>query len=264
MRLAGRELTVRIEGRTLLERVGIEAHGGELLGLIGPNGAGKSTLLRVLAGLQEAESGEVVCDGEPLGRLRPRERARRIAYLPQDGEVHWPLQVETMVALGRLPHRRVWGAHEERDRAAVEKALVAAGVAGLRRRRVSTLSGGERMRALLARALAVEAPVLLADEPVAALDPYHQLAVMELLHEAAGRGTAVVVVLHDLGLAARFCDRLVLLHEGRLLAAGPPEAVLAEDKLRRAYRVTSLRWRHEGRDCIVPWQRCDGDATVGS
>jgi iron complex transport system ATP-binding protein len=255
MRLVARGITVRLGGCIVLDGIDAAVEAGELLGLIGPNGAGKTSLLRVFAHLLPCAGGMVSCDGRPLGDYKLTERARRIAYLAQGAEVHWPMTVEKLVALGRLPHRSSWGQLSAADHNAIENAMRSTDVVAFRDRTMATLSGGERMRVLLARALAVEAPILLADEPVAALDPFHQLQVMGILKEVARHGSAVVAVLHDLTLAARFCDRLLLLHRGAILAAGPPASVLDERNLETAYSVAFVRGRHAEQEFIIAWDR---------
>ncbi|MFQ5937871.1 MAG: ABC transporter ATP-binding protein, partial [Acidiferrobacterales bacterium] len=224
-----------------------------LVGLIGPNGSGKTTLLRVLLNLQSVVSGHVRLDDQDLHAINRRAIARRVAYLPQGGDCHWPLTVERLVALGRLPHRAPWRALSHDDESAIARAMASADVEYLAQRVVTTLSGGERTRAHLARALAGEPQILLTDEPVASLDPYHQLQVMELLRAVARQGGAVVVVLHDLTLAARFCDRLVLLHQGSVVAEGQPKDVLTEDNLLATYRIEALRGSRSGEDYVLPW-----------
>jgi iron complex transport system ATP-binding protein len=230
--------------------------------LIGPNGAGKTTLLRVLAGLTRADRGGVRIDGRLLERWDRRALARTLAYLPQRGVAHWPLTVRRLVLLGRLPHGAPWGGISAADRAAAEHAMARVGIGHLAERPISSLSGGEAALALIARALAVAASILLVDEPVAALDPFHQLQVMELLREEAARGVAVLAVLHDLSLASRFCDDLVLLHEGRILAQGRAEDVLAPEAIARAYAVTAWRGEVAGERFVLPWRRLTAeDAT---
>ncbi|GEO80774.1 ABC transporter ATP-binding protein [Pararhodospirillum oryzae] len=226
---------VVLDGRPVLANVTASLGAPGLVGLIGPNGAGKTTLLRALAGLV-ASQGRVLMNGQPLARLSPAERARQVAYLAQERAVHWPLSVREVVALGRLPHRGQ--GHD--DQAAIDRALDETGVRAFADRPIGHLSGGERARVLLARALAVEAPVLLADEPVAALDPHHQLAMMGLLRRHAEAGALVMVVVHDLISAARFCHRLILLDRGGVVADGPPDAVLTEPTLATHYRVRAV------------------------
>ncbi|MCC7412841.1 MAG: ABC transporter ATP-binding protein [Gammaproteobacteria bacterium] len=227
---------------------------GEVVGLIGPNGSGKTTCLRVLAGLLRPQAGRIELDGRALGSFEPRARARLIGYLPQGAEVHWPLVVRDLVALGRQPHVGPWQRPGAHDRAAIAAALRAAEMDGLADRIVTRLSGGERMLAHIARLLAGEPRIVLADEPVAALDPAHQLRVMALLRAIAGGGGAVLLVLHDLTLAGRFCDRLVLLDAGVVQAAGAPAEVLTRANLARVYGVEVVDGAHAGERFIVPWR----------
>jgi iron complex transport system ATP-binding protein len=208
---------------------------GQITAICGPNGAGKSTLLQVLAGLIEPGTGQVLLDGTPLPH--GRERARRIGYLPQTGEIAWDLSVTALAELGRLPHG-------DRGEAQVAAALSALDLTHLAKRPVSTLSGGERARALLARVLAGEPGWILADEPLAALDLAHQLALLARLREAAERGTGVVLVLHDLALAMNHADRVVVLDQGRVAADGPPEQALAVSLIESVWKVRA-RWLGE-------------------
>ena len=249
------DLSVRFGPRTVLDGVSLAVEAGELLGLIGPNGAGKTTLLRAACNLLSPDAGSVFLDGRDVRAIGRLQLARRLAYLPQDPTIHWPLSVGRLVALGRLPHLGPWQRPRDVDAGAVAEAVRAADLIGLEDRIVTTLSGGERVRAMLARALAVEPEVLLADEPVASLDPYHQLQTMELLRRLSDAGRAAIVVLHDLTLAARFCHRLVLLDAGRLAAAGNPAEVLRPETLAAVYGVEA---RFAGADrelSVVPWRR---------
>ncbi|HET8726352.1 MAG TPA: ABC transporter ATP-binding protein [Alphaproteobacteria bacterium] len=253
--LAAENLTVRLGSRNVLTEVDFAIPRGKLIGLIGPNGAGKTTLLRTLAGLERPRVGRVTFDGVALGALNSTERARRLAYLSQGGDLHWPLSVARVVALGRLPHLEPWQQLKPADYAAIEAAMADCEITHLADRPAGRLSGGERARVMLARALAAEPDLLLADEPVAGLDPYHQLHVMELLAALARRGAGVVVVLHDLGLAARFCDRLALLAEGRMAALGTPDEVLQPDLLERVYGVRMAVAAVDGQLLPIPWSR---------
>jgi iron complex transport system ATP-binding protein len=193
-------------------------------------------------------------DDRPIARMSETDRARAISYLPQGQDVHWPLNVERLVALGRLPHLAPFSRLSPADRDAVLNAMSAADVLYLRDRIATELSGGERARVLLARALCVEAPVLLVDEPLAALDPAHQLATVTLLKSLARGGRLVTVVLHDLSMASRFCDRLLLMDEGRLVAEGTAADVLDEARLRHVYGVEAVMGEHQGQRYVLPWK----------
>lgn len=252
--LSAEALSVRLSGRPVLEEVSFTCSGGSMHGLIGPNGAGKSTLLKALAGLITPDAGTVRVDGVPLPELGLADRARRIAYLPQSGAVAWPISAAQLVALGRMPHRDVFGSAEARDAASIARALARTDAVQLAALKADRLSAGERARVLLARALAVEAPILLADEPVAALDPLHQLQVMRTLREEAWNGAAVLVVLHDLTLAARFCSGLLLLDRGRIVASGPPAAVLTAERLGTVFGISAYAGQHQGEAFVLPWQ----------
>jgi iron complex transport system ATP-binding protein len=211
----------------LLDGISFSAGAGEFVSVAGPNGAGKTSLMRLLAGLEPPTTGSAQLDGAELARMKPRERARLLAYLPQARPLHAAIDVEALVALGRYAYGST-SKLDDAGRAAVERAMAATNVAPLRSRGAATLSGGELARAHLARALAAETSILVADEPVAALDPPHQLAVMRLLREKADAGGLVVAALHEVALARRFCTRIVFLKDGRIAADGPPETALAE------------------------------------
>ena len=235
--LSVRGLDVDLGGRAVLFAAGFQACAGEVVGLIGPNGAGKTTMLRAICQLVPARSDELSWNGRAIGGMDARLRATTVAYLPQGHTIHWPLTVRRLVELGRLPRLGPLSRPSTVDAAAVDAAMADADVAHLAERVTTSLSGGERARVLLARALAVEAPVLLVDEPNASLDPYHSLEIMTLLRRIADRGRLVVAVMHELGLVARFCDRAVLLNQGRKTAEGPPCDVLTPDRLREIYRI---------------------------
>lgn len=238
--LSVRGLNVDLGGRAVLRDAGFEARAGEVVGLVGPNGAGKTTLLRAVCQLIPTQAGEITWDGQPLRQLDARARATTLAYLPQGQTIHWPLTVRRVVELGRLPRLGVLSRPAAADANAVAAAMAAADIAQLADRESTTLSGGERARVLLARALAVEAPVLLVDEPTASLDPYHVMEIMTLLRRIADQGRLVIAVMHELGLVARFCDRVVLLNEGRKIAEGSPREVLTGERLRAVYRVDAF------------------------
>ena len=224
-------------GRTrVLDNVSFTFGRGRVTALLGANGAGKSSLLACLAALRVPDAGRVTLDGVDVHALDRRARGQRIGLLPQAGDVHWDVDVATLVGLGRLPHRGRWGERDE-DRAAVARALTATDMTALAGRGVEQLSGGERGRALLARVLAGEPEWLLADEPLASLDPAHQLDVLGRLRAVADAGSGVVLVLHDLHLAGRIADDVLLLREGRVVAAGPAAEVLTPARLAETYDV---------------------------
>ena len=237
MRLETKGLSVAIRERQLVADASIQVASGELVGLIGPNGAGKSTLLRAMLGIRAMTAGTVTLDGRDFLAMSSRERARAAAFLPQERRVEWRLPGYDIVMLGRYPHQAGFGGPTQEDRAAVDRALDAVDGRTLIDRPVSVLSGGERSRILLARALAVEAPLLLVDEPIAALDPYHQLHVMEILRDRARKGAGVLAIIHDLGLAERFMDRLILMDVGRIVADGSPADVLTPERVAAVYRI---------------------------
>lgn len=236
-------VSVAFGNRMALEGVSAVLKEGTVTGIVGPNGAGKTTLLRAALGLQTLAGGIVRVMGKPLADWRHEALARTIAYLPQGGEARWPLLVQDLVLLGRLPHRS-FGAPSVQDRLAVREALERCDAARFLGRRMDALSAGERARVLFARALATGATVLLADEPAAYLDPSHQLRLMDLLREEAGRGTAVAVTLHDLSLAARHCDTVLVLQDGRLAAGGTPENALSDATLAGVFQVARAEDTH--------------------
>ncbi|MEN9717412.1 MAG: hypothetical protein RIQ99_290 [Pseudomonadota bacterium] len=224
MTLAAHNLAV--PGR--LSRIDLTLQPGRLTAIVGPNGAGKSTLLAALAGIEPAAApGRVALDGTALGTVPPRERATAIGYLPQTGDVAWDLNVETLVRLGRLPHRGGPAA----DHAAVERALDELGLQALRTRPVNRLSGGERARALLGRVLAGTPRWVLADEPLASLDLAHQQAMLGCFKALAQQGCGVVLVLHDLAHAMNHADRVVVIDHGAIIADGPPVEALSPARI---------------------------------
>lgn len=229
-----RNLSVRIGCRVILDNVSFEASSRDVIGLIGPNGAGKSTLLKALLGLIPA-SGTVTLFGRP--DLSPRERAQRSCYVPQDREIAWPLSVRDVISLGRTPYLTATRGITESDNDLIDEAMRLVGVSHLSERNVLELSGGERARVLIARALAQNAPLLLADEPAAGLDPAHQIALMEMIAARANCLGLAIVSVHDMGLAARWCNRLLVLHNGHLVADGPPHEVMVPEMFASVYGI---------------------------
>jgi iron complex transport system ATP-binding protein len=251
--LIAQGLSVTLAGRLVLNDVSLALSSGHLVALVGPNGAGKTTLLRALAGLVPSH-GAIHVGGAALSSLPLRERARRFAYLPQGHVVHWPLPARDIVALGRYPHGATDPARlTPKDTEAVLRAMQATDTIEFSERRVTELSGGERSRVALARVLAVEAPVILADEPTASLDPRHQFDVMKSLRAAADKGVLVIVVTHDLGLAARFADTVLVLSEGRLVSQGAPAEALSDDIMGDVFRISAYRAEYQREAVIVPW-----------
>ena len=249
--LVAEHLVVAIEGRHLLDDVSLAVRPGELVAVLGPNGAGKSTLLRALTGLTAPTSGIVTLDGRALATWSPRALAAARAYLPQNATLEWPLTVARVVALGRLPLAGLWGEPTAATDGAVDRALAELDALSLRDRIATTLSGGELARVLLARAIVANPRLLLADEPLAGLDPRHQLDALQRLRAMADDGRAVVLALHDLDLAARFATRVALLSGGKVLADGPPAETLTTERIAAAFAVTA----RIGDDEHGPWVR---------
>ncbi|MEU6627279.1 heme ABC transporter ATP-binding protein [Streptomyces parvus] len=245
-------LSVRLGQRQVLDSVDLTAHAGEVVALVGPNGAGKSTLLAALAADLAPASGEVRIDGRPATAWSAPELALRRSVLPQSAVLSFPFPVEDVVRMGRAP----WAGtdREDEDDAAVAAAMGATEVTRFAARPFSALSGGEKARVALARVLAQRAPLMLLDEPTAALDLRHQELVLRICRERAAAGDAVVVVLHDLGLAAAYADRVAVLHDGRIAELGPPEAVFSGELLGEVYRQPVEVFPHPrtGTPLIVP------------
>ncbi|MGD9802875.1 MAG: ABC transporter ATP-binding protein [Hyphomicrobiaceae bacterium] len=253
MTLRARDVGVALGGRRILSGVTLACGAGRITGIIGPNGAGKSTIMRALAGLVPLIEGAIDFDGTEISARPVAARGRLLAYLPQDRAVHWPLSVRRVVGLGRLPIRNDGGrdavAHSER---VVDAALRSMDVDHLADRPVSELSGGELARVLFARALAQEAPVILADEPTAGLDPAHALGLFEVLGRLAADGRTIVVALHDLSLAARFCHEVVMMASGSVVASGSPAETLTDARLQSVFGARMAVGSVGGVPVVVP------------
>jgi iron complex transport system ATP-binding protein len=249
--LSARDVAVSLGGRRVLADVSLDAAAGEMVGLVGPNGAGKTTLLRACNGSLAPDAGSVYVEGDRVADLSAREAARRVATVPQESSLDFEFSVREAVGMGRTAHVPRFGRRRAADDRAVDRAMDRAAVADLADRSVTTLSGGERARVLLARALAQAAPVLLLDEPTANLDINHRVRTLGLARDRAADGRAVVAAIHDLDLAARFCDRLVLLADGAVRAAGTPESVLRSPALDDAFGVRT----RVSTDPVTGWPR---------
>jgi iron complex transport system ATP-binding protein len=228
-----RNMSVTLRNRPVFADVSLSIGTGEVVGLVGPNGAGKTTLMRAALGLVPA-LGE-----SSLAAMPARERARHAAWMPQSHEIAWPVDVQTLVTLGRIPHLAAGQSISAQDRAAVDRALDQMGLNDLRHRAATRLSGGEQTRALIARTLAQDTPLVMADEPIAGLDPAHQIQTMRCFQDIAARGKSVLVSIHDLGLAVRHCSRLILLADKHLVADGAPVDVLTPENLSERFGISA-------------------------
>jgi iron complex transport system ATP-binding protein len=251
-RISASNVTVRRGGRAIVDDVSFTLEDGGFVAVVGANGAGKSTLLSVLAGLLKADAGEVTLEGAPLAGFDRRELARRRAYLPQNPRAEWPIAVERLVALGLTPYLPAFGELEGGLEPRLTEALAACDLTTQRRQPATTLSGGELSRAMLARALIGDPQVLVADEPISGLDPWHALDTVGRLKGLAGQGKLVVAALHDLTLAARFSTHLMALKDGRLVTYGPTAQVLTPELLRMVFDVEA-RVRGAGPETYVDY-----------
>ncbi|UTW55930.1 ABC transporter ATP-binding protein [Kordiimonas sp. SCSIO 12610] len=261
--LALDSVSVSLGGKSIIEDVSFDVKPGEVVGLIGANGAGKSTAIRAALNLVKIKKGTVSVGGVDAASMTLKDRAKLMSYVPQGTPVHWPLIAERLVALGRTPHLGPWDDVSEADQMIIKNAMTATDTWHLRDRIATTLSGGEVARLMLARTIAVGAPYMLADEPTAALDPYHRLQVMDIMREHAAKGTGILIVLHDLSFAQNYCDKLVLMHEGRVLATGAIKDVLSDQNLEAAFQVRVSRWRDKGVDYLMPSKPLSGGKAIG-
>jgi iron complex transport system ATP-binding protein len=242
--VAVEDVTVSLGGVPVLDSVSTTVDAGRLVGLVGPNGAGKTTLLRAINGVLAPDGGRVRVDGDPLSTLGARATSRRVATVPQSTASTFEFDVRRIVSMGRTPHVGRLGTRTEVDRRAVDEAMARTAVDHLADRPVTEVSGGERQRVFLARALAQDTPVLLLDEPTSDLDVNHQVRTLELVAELVAEGRTVIAAIHDLDLAARYCDELRLLADGRIRAAGPPASVLTDETVAAAFDTRAAVTSH--------------------
>ncbi len=245
-------LTLKIAEKTILKEIDFTVEKGEIVGLMGPNGTGKTTLLKALAGLSNHKVGKILFDGKDMIAMHRQDLAQKLAYLPQGHDVHWSMSVENVVMLGRLPHLKPWQRPTKKDWHIIRQVLEKCDAWQFAQRSIQSLSGGERARVLLARALAVQPQILLADEPLAGLDPGHQLEIMGYLQQQAKEGLAVVIVIHDLNLARRFCHRVVLLGQQRVLVQGPVDDVMVADKISRCFSIRVVTGNIQKIPVVIP------------
>ena len=243
--LQAERVSVALGGQRILRTVSFDVAAGTCVGLLGPNGSGKTTLLRAMSGVLPHE-GRLIFDGQPVQHWTPRALARRLAFVRQSPALSFDLSVRALVAMGRAPHRRWLEPYDERDRALVRQALAQVDLDGFADRSALSLSGGELQRVFLAQALAQEADLLLLDEPTAHLDVHYQFTLMNRVRTLVGGGRTVLGVFHDLELAARYADRLLILSEGCLVAAGPPADVLTPALIARVFRMDARVHREAG------------------
>ncbi len=238
--------------RQVLCNVSIDIQAGQVTGLIGPNSAGKSSLLDVLTGFLTPQAGTVLLKKKEVAHWASAELAKVVAYMPQEHLAHWPVSVYDYVALGQIPHLGFDKNPNAQAQIVIEQALQKVGIEYLRHRPVTELSGGELSRVCLARVLAVDAEVILADEPIAGLDPGQQLSIMQVLQQEAKAGKAVVAVVHDLAIAGRYCDSLWLMNQGKIVCSGTPDEVLSKQNLLEVYHI-NIKEISSHPKIVIPW-----------
>ncbi|NNE56633.1 MAG: ABC transporter ATP-binding protein [Hellea sp.] len=239
MSLTAREISAGYGKADIIRDISVSAKPGHLIALIGPNGSGKSTLIKTLAGLLPLSSGDIQLGDQDLGDYTRREAAKKIAYLAQERRALPAMTPADILELGRAPFRGRLGKISAAGHDAIKSAVKAANIAPLMHRRFGELSGGEQARVLMARALSVDAPIILTDEPIAALDPYYQLVMMDILKAEAARGKVVIAALHDLALAYQFADRIWVMDQGQLAVDDVPHRALSEDILARVFKISA-------------------------
>ena len=254
MKCEVKNVSVKINGKQIIHDVSSVIKSGECVGIIGANGAGKTTLLRSMAGLQDVSNGKILYNEKPITHWNKKDFAKITGYLAQDSECHWDITAIQAVTLGRLPHRKTFSSISNEDKSAIADAMKRTQTTELANRNVTTLSGGESARVLLARAIAGKPSVLLADEPTASLDPAQQIRLMHLLRSLSKDGTTIITVLHDLTLAARFCNRLILMSNGRIIANDEPEKVLTNQTLKTTFNIEAIFGNHKNEMYVIPWE----------
>ncbi|MCB9799889.1 MAG: ABC transporter ATP-binding protein [Candidatus Omnitrophica bacterium] len=255
--LSACDLQLSLNGHSILKGVDVEVNSSEIVGLIGPNGSGKTTLVKCLTHILKPEKGKVFFKGTELDRVKKSEFVRTTAYIPQGQTIHWPMTVERVVALGRIPHRMPWQNLTAEEDKIIHQTMEDTDIDHIAQVPVDRLAGGEKTLVLLARALAGRPEILVADEPVQGLDPNHQIQIMNLLTEFKNKGRSVLTVLHDLSLAARYCDRLYFLCDGKILTSGTPKEVLSADFLRRGYGIEARIVEDENGLYVMPYKRTE-------
>lgn len=261
MNLTTRDLKVIRAGKSVLQDISFCIDKPELIGLIGPNGAGKSTLMRAICGLQPYR-GRITLAGRNLDQYRAEQLARSLAFLPQERTVHWSLPCWEIVMLGRMPHQSGFGRASDKDRHIVSEAMRVMGVLDFRERTFEHLSGGEQARVLIARVLAQEPSLIIADEPINGLDPAHQISLMKTFKHLVNEGQTILTSLHDLSLASHWCDRIIILEGGRLIADGPTSEVMNKTQIRAVYGIESITLQHSERCIIVPTDLADSASSI--
>jgi len=232
--LSIKDLSVNFYDRVVLDNVSIDVGSGECIGLLGANGAGKTTFLRAALGLMPHHG------ISSLSMMKPSEKAKQVAWMPQSRNVAWPVSVENLVMLGRIPHIASWHKPTAEDEAKIASVMTMMNLNDIKARPVTNLSGGEQARVLIARVLAQDTPLIMADEPVAGLDPAQQILTMQVFLDIARSGRSVIVSLHDIGIAARYCTRIIMLSEHKILADGSPVDVLTHDNLARVFNIRAF------------------------
>lgn len=249
-----KDLNIFYDKNHVLKNVSFDVGPGEIVGVIGPNGAGKTTILKAFAKLIQPTTGSLEILGKYLSEIRNEDSSKIIAYLPQNHAIYWSLSVERVIALGRIPHLMPWQKSDSQDKDIIYKSMKMTDTDALRNRDINALSGGEQTLVMIARVLAQQTPLILADEPMQGLDPNHQIKIMELFKKIAGENKGIIIVMHDLSLAARFCDKLILLNEGHVLDSGPPRKVLSPENLKDAFRIEA-RFQYDKKDLfLIPWK----------